>query len=141
MDNFGVTFSMYLFSLWKVYIAYSYFAFSEFSFLYANTVILLATATSYFVSLILYPFINKIKFLIRFRKSKNYKKANSLYNKYGFYILSLLAPVLVGTPVFVLISKEFKQSNVKIALALFLSVLFYGVVIYYLGSFMRLKFS
>ena len=135
MDNIGVAFSMYLLSLWKVYIAYSYYAFNEISFLYANTVILLATATSYLVSLILYPFMNRLKFLIRFRKSKNYKKASGLYNKYGFYILSLLAPIIVGIPVFVIISKEFEQSNIKIALALLLSVFLYGLIIYYLGSF------
>ena len=134
MDNIGVAFSMYLLSLWKVYLAYSYYAYNEISFLFANTVILLATASSYFVSLIIFPFMNRLKFLIRFRKSKNYKKASRLYDKYGFYVLALLAPVLVGIPVFVLISKEFEQANVKIALALLLSVLFYGLLIYYLGS-------
>ena len=135
MDNLAVALSMYLLSLWKVYIAYSYYALNEISFLQANTVILLATATSYIACLVVFPFTNRIKFLIRFRLSKNYKKASRLYDKYGFYVLSLLAPVLVGIPVFVLISKEFEQSNIKIALFLFLSVLLYGLVIYYLGSF------
>ncbi|MGB0838158.1 MAG: hypothetical protein ACPGRE_08660 [Flavobacteriaceae bacterium] len=127
----GEIISMFLLSLWKVYIGYSYFAYHSYSFAQATLIILGATLTSYSLSILSMNYIDRLSFVKKFRESKTYSKARNIYSKYGFIALGILAPLIVGIPTFVILSREFQKSKLSILGLLIPSVLFYGVLIYY----------
>ena len=127
----GEIITMFILSLWKVYIGYSYFAYLSYSFMQASLIILGATLTSYALSMFSIKYIDRVSFVKKFRKSKTYSKATKIYSKYGFITLGVLAPIIVGIPTFVILSREFKKSQRSILSLLIPSVIFYGGLIYY----------
>ena len=131
MIELGEIITMFILSLWKVYLGYSYFAYHSYSFIEASLVILSATLTSYTLSIFAMKYIDHISFVKKFRESKTYSKGTKIYSKYGFITLGILAPIIVGIPTFVILSREFQKSNRSILSLLIASVLFYGILIYY----------
>lgn len=122
--------SMFFLSLWKVYIGYSYFAIKSYSFLTASTIIISAVFVSISLSLLVYKQMKDRKWFIKFRLSKNYNKGMVFYNKYGFYTSLLLSPVLLGIPVFCLLSFALNIDKIKVISGVFVSTLIWGAIIY-----------
>lgn len=130
MDEIGQIFVMFLLSLWKVYIAYGYFAYGSYSFLVATSIIIAAVTLSSMLSYYIYSQLQNSSRFRKFKKSKSYLKGAKFYDKYGFYPTAILAPVLLGIPVFCLVSLAFDVRNIKIVSAVIISSLIWGLVIF-----------
>ncbi|GEM78097.1 hypothetical protein [Vibrio superstes] len=71
------------------------------------------------------PFKRAVHFRPRLRK---FLRA---WNRYGQISMALLAPILIGIPVFTLVSRKLKQGGVKTFTLLFLSILLCSGVSYF----------
>ena len=120
---------MYLLSLWKIYIAYGYFAFESYSFLISSVIVLSAVISSNLLCYFFYAQLKNSVWYSKFMRSKTYLKGAKVYNKYGFYPSAVLAPVLLGIPTFCLVSFAFGVSNKKVVSALVVSSLLWGAII------------
>lgn len=130
MRGFAEVFTMFLFSLWKIYIGYSYFAFNTYSFEFASLIILFSVLCSYFITFYVFKKTKEKSWFIKFTLSKNYLKGAHFYKKYGFYPSILLAPVLLGIPTIALVSLTLKQNQKTTILGLMASSLLWGGIIY-----------
>lgn len=122
--------SMFLLSLWKVYIAYGYFAFESYNFITAVLIISIAVVSANLICKILYNKIQYAPWFIKFKTSKGYLKGEHFYNKYGFYPSMLLAPTLLGIPTITLVSLTMNVNNKKTVIGLLVSNVFWGLIIY-----------
>lgn len=122
--------SMFSLSLWKVYIAYGYFAFESYNFITAVLIISTAVVSANLICKILYNKIQYAPWFIKFKTSKGYLKGERFYNKYGFYPSILLAPTLLGIPTITLVSLTMNVNNKKTVIGLLVSNVFWGLIIY-----------
>ncbi len=131
---------LFLLSLWKIYIGYSYFAFKSYSFIIASTIIISAVISSCMLSLFIFKQMQSKAWFIKFKSSKNYHKGVNFYKKYGFYPSLLLAPVLLGIPIFCLVSYTLRINSKHVLLGLIISSFLWGALIYLSFHFWGIRF-
>lgn len=122
--------SMFLLSLWKVYIAYGYFALESYNFMVAILVVSTAVVCANLLCKVFYTSIEHASWFIKFKASKGYVRGEKFYNKYGFYPSILLAPTLLGIPTITLVSLAMNVDNKKVVTGLLASNLLWGSIIY-----------
>ena len=129
MGEIGEIVAMFLLSLWKVYIAFGYFAYESYSFVAASTIVLSAVVCSNLLCYSISAKMQNATWFKKFKHSKTYLKGSTFYSKYGFYPSAILAPMILGVPTFCLVSYAFDVSNKKVLSALILSSLIWGLII------------
>ncbi|WP_020531576.1 hypothetical protein [Flexithrix dorotheae] len=131
--------TVFLLSLWKTYVgpALSFgFGFSYFEMVIFNYSAALISAL---VSLYFAP--NIVAFIRRLFKMKpkpynaRWRKILVFWNKYGFYGVMVLSPILISIPLGAIISQRFKTPAPKILIYLSVMVLFWSSLAYFLAKF------
>lgn len=121
---------MYLLSLWKVYIAYGFFAYEGYNFLVAALVVSSAVLCANLLCYFFYSKIQDRSWFLKFTQSKGYLRTKNFYRKYGFYPSMVLAPTILGIPTITLVSLAMNVSNKKVLSGLIISSLLWGTAIY-----------
>ncbi|GEM_PF-4408959 len=121
---------MFTLSLWKVYIAYGYFAFESFNFVVAASVVSTAVVCANLICRVFYARIQHTSWFIKFKASKGYVRGEKFYNRYGFYPSILLAPTILGIPTITLVSLAMNVDNKKVVTGLLVSSVLWGAIIY-----------
>jgi len=123
---------IFLLSLWKVYVGPVLAAAVGFNYFEMLSVILLAVAVSIYLTLRLCEFLARRHQRPAKGYNKNIRFALRYWKRYGQVGASLLAPILLGLPVYVFLADRFKTPKPDIYKALLLWSFFWCSVFYVL---------
>ncbi|AZQ62458.1 hypothetical protein EI427_09465 [Flammeovirga pectinis] len=125
--------------IWKVYLGAILCSVVGFSFLemlvYTNVPVLLSVVVTYFLG-------QKIVLLFKNNKRKGFdkrlKKVVVLWNKYGFLSAAILAPVLLGIPVFIAIGVRLKEPFSKLFFSVLTTSILWTSLLYTFTDYLNL---